>query len=408
MAVVHTLDQNYIDTQLTCSDGKSRMEVVDPQRTGLYIEVRASTPGKGTYYVRYKDLSGKTCHRKLGRTTEMTLDAARAAALTHKENSRAPTSESLRVKLPRTAPVTLSIATERAPVATPTEDMTLDVFMTELYFPHAKAHKRSWKRDDQLYRIRIKAKFGDVPMRQITRREVNQFKLALLASGLAKASVNHHIQLLRHVFNLAVSWEVLDRNVLTGIELLHLDNQVENYLDDAAVERFMAVAETHANRHVCLMLMFLLSTGARLSEMFTARWSQIDRTNRVWKIPATNSKSKKLKYLPINDSAMWVVDQLDSEGKSEYLFPSPVTGRPYRTISRAWYLIRKKAGIPSNVRIHDLRHTFASRIVSRGRSLYEAQRLLGHADPRTTLRYAHLALGVMHDASNAAALAVAA
>lgn len=123
-------------------------------------------------------------------------------------------------------------------------------------------------------------------------------------------------------------------------------------------------------------------------------------------ILATNTKSKMLKYLPLHDSALWVIEQLTTQRESPYLFPSPATNRPYTTIPRVWWLIRKKAGLPSNVRIHDLRHTFASRVVSRGRNLYEAQKLLGHADPRTTLRYAHLSMSVMQEASNVAAFAV--
>lgn len=397
MAIVKDLDQTYVDHHLRCPEGKARIEIVDPHKTGLYIEVRAKNSGEGTYYLRYKDGTGKTCHAKIARTREITLEEARKVAL----QLNAERLKGRPADAPEPAPAAATAAVERpSPKRPPAADagMTLDVFMTELYFPHVKVHKRSWTRDEQLYRLRIKPKFGEKPMAQITRREVNQFKIVLLGEGLAKASVNHHIQLLRHVFNLAVSWEVLDRNVLTGIELLHLDNQIENYLDDKAVDRFLEVAKTDENRNVCLILMFLLSTGARLGEALSAQWAQVDREKKVWKIPATNSKSKKLKYLPLNDGAMWVLDQLASEGNSQYLFPSPATGKPFTTISRVWYRIREKAGIADNVRIHDLRHTFASRLVSRGRSLYEAQRLLGHADPRTTLRYAHLDMGVMHDA----------
>jgi integrase len=400
MAVVKDLDQAFIDHHLICPPGKSKFEFVAPGGTGLYILVHASSPGQGTYFLRHKDGTGKTCHAPLGKTTEMTLEAARAATV------------ALRAAFGQASaqPSPVAPAPTKAAVAAPTAgiegEMTLDAFMTELYFPHAKVHKRSWTRDEQLYRLRIMANFGALGLSQITRKAVNQFKIALLSGGLSKASVNHHVQLLRHVFNLAVSWEVLDRNVLKGIELLGLDNQVENYLDDAAVDRFVEVAKTAENSHVGLILLFLLSTGARLREGLCAEWKQIDLANRVWKIPATNTKSKKLKYLPLNDSALWVIEQLTSRGESPYLFPSPATGRPYTTITRAWYVIRKKAGIPDNVRIHDLRHTFASRVVSRGRNLYEAQKLLGHADPRTTLRYAHLSMGVMQEASNVAAFAV--
>jgi integrase len=401
MAIVKHLDQAFVDHKLICPPGESKSEFVLEGGTGLYILVHASRPGQGTFFWRHRDpTTRKTRHTAIGKTTEMTLEAAKAATA------------SLRVTLgkPFVPPAPVAPVPAKPAIAAPTagieDDMTLDAFMTELYFPHAKVHKRSWTRDDQLYRLRIKAKFGALGLSQITRKAVNQFKVALLGEGLSKASVNHHVQLLRHVFNLAVSWEVLDRNILKGIELLSLDNQVENYLDDAAFDRFVEVAKTANNVHVGLILLFLLSTGARLREGLCAEWKQIDVANRVWKIPATNTKSKKLKYLPLNDSALWVIEQLTSQGESPYLFPSPATGKPYTTITRAFWVIRKKAGIPDNVRIHDLRHTFASRVVSRGRSLFECQKLLGHADPRTTMRYAHLGMGAMQEASNVAGFAV--
>jgi integrase len=394
MAIVKNLDQAFVDHQLICPAGKSKFEFVAPGGTGLYILVHASSPGQGTYFWRHRDASGKTCHAPIGRTADMTLEAAKAATSALRASPGQPPGQ----------PSAVPPAPPKSQVGADGE-MTLDAFMTDLYFPHVKAHKRSWTRDEQLYRLRIKGKFGHLGLSQITRKAVNQFKLSLLGE-LSKASVNHHVQLLRHVFNLAVSWEVLDRNVLKGIELLSLDNQVENYLDDAAFDRFVEVAKTAENRNVCLILLFLLTTGARLREGLCAEWKQVDVANRVWKIPATNTKSKKLKYLPLGDSTLWVIEQLSSQGESAYLFPSPATGKPYTTITRAWYVIRKKAGLPDNVRIHDLRHTFASRVVSRGRSLFECQKLLGHADPRTTMRYAHLGMGAMQDASNVAGFSV--
>lgn len=401
MTIVKVLDQAFVDTQLYCPPGKARHEIVDPQRTGLYIEVRSSNPRQGTYYVRYKDAGKKTCHEKLGRTTELPLDNARAAAIRFKTSlaivDRAP---GLTLPpsglLPATPPIS----------AIGAGSMTLDVFMKERYFPHAKVHKRSVARDEQLYRLRIKPKFGHLLLKEITRLAVQQFQYALVAEGLANASVNQHVQLLRRVCNLAVSWEMLEKNVLTRIPLLPLDNQVENYLDDEQVTKLVAVLKTDDNRMVSLILTFLLATGARLNEALCAEWKQVNAARTIWTIPATNSKSKKLKHLPLNQSARWVIEQLDVHRKSELLFPSPITGKPFTTITRQWYRIRKKAGIPANVRIHDLRHTFASRMVSAGRSLFDVQNLLGHADARTSQRYAHLSMKAAQEASNAAAFAL--
>ena len=97
-------------------------------------------------------------------------------------------------------------------------------------------------------------------------------------------------------------------------------------------------------------------------------------------------------------------EQLQSKGHSEYLFPSPVTGKPYTAITRPWYRLRKKAGV--KIRIHDLRHGFASLLVSGGRSLYEVQQILGHSDPKVTMRYAHLSSKTLQAAASAASVIV--
>jgi len=97
-------------------------------------------------------------------------------------------------------------------------------------------------------------------------------------------------------------------------------------------------------------------------------------------------------------------------GASEYLFPSPVKtadgkDAPYTTITRAWYKLRRDAKVPA-VRLHDLRHSFASLLVSGGRSLYEVQQILGHSDPKVTMRYAHLSVRALQEAANAGSVIV--
>lgn len=351
---------------------------------GLFADVHSSAASKPTWNYRFR-IKGKLTTGRLGLVQDMPLDEAR-----------------LQVTLLKT-----QNALGKAPTGDSAESgLTLDQFMRDQYFPHVREHKRSHWRDEQLYRLRIAERFGHLPLKQITRREVQKFHNELHQKGASKASANHHLQLMRHVLNLAISWEELDRNVLQGVPLFTLDNQVENFLDERQVERLMEVLQTDENRMVCLILVFLLSTGARLREGLCAKWRDVDAARAVWIIPASNSKSKRQKALPLNPSALWAIGQLTSAETSEYLFPSPVTGKPYTTITRVWYRIRKNAGLPGNVRIHDLRHTYASRLVSAGRSLYEVQRLLGHADPRTSMRYAHLSMKTMQEAANAATVVI--
>lgn len=370
---------------LICPPGKTKIEYSLHDEPGLFVECRLGGRSMPTWYLRLKNSRGTNTYKKLGTVKDVSLAQARKSARQLKaEHMLAPKLEDV--------------------AAVPKAELTLDAFMVDHYFPHAKIHKRSHKRDDQLYRIRIKPKFGGLVLSAVNRREVQAFQNGLLNEGLAPASADHHVKLMRRVLNLAVQWEFLEKNPLKGIELYMVDNQVENYLDDEQTQRLMDVLLSDANRSVCHILIFLISTGARLNEALTATWKNVNVEASVWKVDATRSKSKKTRSIPLNDSAHWVLEQVPSKGKSEYLFPSPVSGKPYTTITRAWYRLRAEAGV--KVRIHDLRHSFSARLISNGRSLFELQSILGHSDPKVTMRYAHLSAKALQEAANAGSVMV--
>jgi site-specific recombinase XerD len=110
--------------------------------------------------------------------------------------------------------------------------------------------------------------------------------------------------------------------------------------------------------------------------------------------------------VPLNDSALDVIGELDTEGAFEHLFINRQTGLPYTTIAKTWSRIRAAASVPF-LRIHDLRHMYASFLVNSGRTLYEVQQILGHSDPSVTQRYAHLSTESLQAAANAASRAIA-
>lgn len=377
------LTKTFIETALVVPPGKQRMEACDTQVRGLLVEVRAIASACPTFYLRYKR-NGKTAYDRLGTIKDLTLTQARKVAaqkkVEHAQEAKKPISEK------------------------PTMgEMTLDAFWTEHALPHLRMVKRSAPRDEQLYN-RIGPKFGSQTLNSISRYGVELFKGELLKEELAPATVDHHLKLMRHLLNLAVQWEMLEKNPLSGIQLLNVDNQVENYLKDDDMGRFLEVLRTDSNRPICLLLMFLLSTGARLNEAVQATWERIDLESGVWKIPATNSKSKKTRSVPLNDSALWVLEQSKQQGAFAYAFANPETGEPYQSVRRVFYRLCKKANV--KLRIHDLRHSFASMLVSGGRSLYEVQQILGHSDPKVTMRYAHLSTKALQAAANTASVIV--
>ena len=150
---------------------------------------------------------------------------------------------------------------------------------------------------------------------------------------------------------------------------------------------------------------FLLATGCRLNEALQATWEQVDLVSRVWKIPALNSKSKRIRSVPLNDTALSVLRYFDAGASSGWIFINPRSGERYTTITKVWFRIRDKAGLPK-LRLHDLRHQYASFLVNSGRTLYEVQQILGHSDPSVTTRYAHLSLDALRDASDSASLLI--
>ena len=380
------LTPQLIANDLHCPDGKTRVELCDSDLPGLYVEVRASCPGQGTYYLRYKDSTGKTCHQKIGRTTDVDLAEARKRAKHLKAEIALGANPSGEAKAAKEVP-------------------TFDTFFVDHYMPYVKPRKRSWKRDEELYRLRIKAVFGDRRLNQISRQQLQTFHTELLATGLAPATADHHLKVIKHALNLAIDWGLLEKNPAARIPLFNVDNKRETYLDAAQLDRLMQVLRSDENRPACLIAMFLLSTGARLNEALSATWSQIDRDNRVWRISASNSKSKRVRSVPLNDSALDVLAQLDTDGKFDHVFVNAETGKPYTTIAKVWERLRKEAGLP-HLRLHDLRHSYASFLVNSGRTLFEVQQILGHSDSKVTERYSHLSKKTLQDAADSASVII--
>ena len=184
---------------------------------------------------------------------------------------------------------------------------------------------------------------------------------------------------------------MLEINPAVRVPLFNEDNKQENYLSETELEKLLTVLHSDENRTVCQIVLFLLSTGARLNEALSATWNMVDRERRVWRISASNSKSKRVRSVPLNNSAIDILNQLTTEGEFDHLFINRQTGEPYTTISKVFGRLRKKAGL-SHLRIHDLRHQYASFLVNSGRTLYEVQQILGHSDPSVTQRYAHLSV----------------
>lgn len=365
---VQLLHQREIDQGMEPEPGRKRTEYCDKDVPGLYLEARAGSE-INIYYLRYKDDSGKTCHQRLGRTSEITLIDARKQARELKADIKAGNYPGVTAKHDATG-------------------LTLDQFFQDQYLPYKQSRKKVSK-DEHLWRLRLRDRFADRKLEALKKVEVKSFLSELHADGLAASTANHYIRLLRHMYNLAIEWELTDKNP-AKVPLIPENNKVEHYLDDGQLARLMHVLRTHPNRPVALLALLLLGTGMRLEEGLGLTWSAIDREAGTIRLEATRTKAKRAHIIPISYMVMGVLDELGTEGRHERLFVSRKTGKPLRYVHKVWERIRKEAGLPW-LRIHDLRHNFASALINAGESLVTVQVLLNHADISTTVkRYVHL------------------
>jgi site-specific recombinase XerD len=325
---------------------------------------------------------------KLGRTTDIDLDEARKRAKTLK-------AEIILGKDPR--------ADEKAKKAVP----TFDEFFREHYLPHAKVHNRGWKKKSQMYDLRLKGAFGNKRLDQIKRHEVSSWHISLREDGLSPAYSDRFLALLRHALNMAVEWEMLEKSPARSIKFFNIDNRIQRFLDDDELKRFLSVLATDKNRTVCLIVLFLLSTGARLNEALKAKWKDLDTAARMLRIPASNSKSKKVRSVRLNDSALEVVAQLNTEDTFDYLFINRKTGKPYTTIHKTFKRLTAESDL-KQWSPHMCRHQYASFLINSGRSLYEVQMALNHSSPVLTQRYAHLSTKSLQEAADSASTIIAA
>ena len=387
MPIIKLTQDLIANDQLTCPADKRRIEYCDGHSKvavpGLYLEVRHSGQ---TFYLRYKDANSKTCHQKLGRTTDIDLATAREKA------------KVLRTQIALGADPGADKKAVRA-------ILTFTTFFEDHYLPFARQRKRTWKRDQELFNLRLKDHFGDQKLNQINRAQIQTFHTGLRNEGLAGATCDHQIKLLRRSLNLAIEWGMLEKNPAAGFKLFNDENKVEQYMDDDELRRLLKVLRTDGNKTVYNIALWLLFTGARLNEALQVRWDHIDKANRVWRIPAATSKSKRVRSVPLNDSALGVLDALDTKDKFDHLFINHKTRKPYTTIHKSWVKLRTEAELP-HLRVHDLRHQFASQLVSAGKSLFSVQQILGHSNPTVTQRYAHLSTTALQDAAGAASDAI--
>lgn len=212
---------------------------------------------------------------------------------------------------------------------------------------------------------------------------------------------NSWLALMSRLFTLGIKHNHCTTNPASGIERNETVAR-ERYLSDVEMAALWKHLESHANVQAASLVQVLILTGARKGEASQMRWADIDFNTKIWRKPPSTTKQRKVHHVPLSDEALRVLGKLDTRKQSQWVFPAPgdVSLPRGDGIKSFWRVVRKDCCLP-DVRLHDLRHSYAAWQARRGVSLLAIGKHLGHASPQTTMRYAHLAEDTMREQSNA-------
>ena len=276
----------------------------------------------------------------------------------------------------------------------PTVAQLADRYLSE----YAAKKKRTASDDAAMIERRIKPALGARKVASVTFSDISR----LHRSIAAPYSANRHLSLLTTMFGLAVRWKLIDKNPCSGVEK-NPEQARARYLSPAEIARLFAALDKYPDAAPANAIRLLALTGSRLGEMLRATWTEfpdLDADAAIWIKPSTNTKQAREHRVPISEQArLLLVDMraaAEAEAKaksrlpSRFVFPAPAGPGPRKEIDDHWHKIRRAAGL-EDVRLHDLRHSFASILVTAALSLPIIGAMLGHSKPATTARYAHLA-----------------
>lgn len=373
--------------------------VHDTVQPGFFIRVLPS--GHKSYMVTW----GRNKNATLGRVGVLTLDQARTEAAQYLADAHAHGEP-------------LAVTQARKGIALP----TLREFIDDTYMPwfkaHHKGHEKTLHTLDNNFETIMHRRLGD-----ITGRDLEHIRTGWMQAGNKPSTVNRKMGSISGVFSRAVEWDYISEHPSAKLKQLKVDsNGVIRYLSaeesrrlrealDARQEEARAERET-ANKwrrdrgkqelssllevrftdHLKPMVLVSLNTGMRRGELFDLTWSAVNFQTKTITAAGATTKTSDTRHIPMNKETVRVLEDWKKlAGKSRYVFPSQEGGR-LEDVKSAWLKLLERAEI-EGFRWHDMRHDFASRLVMAGVPLNTVRDLLGHADIKMTLRYAHLAPG---------------
>lgn len=241
----------------------------------------------------------------------------------------------------------------------------------------------------------ILPELGPVAVRELSSRQIDRLHAKISEKTPTRA--NRVLEVLRKALNLANRWEWIEKNPADGFRR-NAEHSREKYLSPEEYEKVFVALEKMPNQQAANAIRLLILTGARRGEVLGLEWEDLDLERGIWNRPPQKSKDRKRKRIPLSNNALLLLRGMSDVAEGNFLFPTS-KGTHMPDLNRPWRWLRNEVGIP-DLRIHDLRHSFASILVSSGETLETIGKLLGHSQHQTTMRYAHLMDDPLRNAAN--------
>ena len=347
-------------------------QIRDSELPGFGLRVFPS--GRKSYFLQYR-AGHKTRRFAIGLITTLSAEEARLKA-----------TQLLTAVRSGSDPVGDKLAANMAPTV---NDLS-DRYLAEHCISHVKPTTLAGYK--QLLRDFIRPEIGHIKVANVTR---NQIANLHHANSTHKTRANRILEIISKMFNLAElwGWRTEGTNPRRHIKKFK-ENKRERYLTPDELRRLGDALNDAEDKQLlslyaiaCIRLLVL--TGARLGEIQYCKWEWVELDKALIRLPDSKTGAK---VIPLGRTAISVLQDLPRiDGNPHIICSDLVPGSAYINMQKAWRYIRNSAKL-TDVRLHDLRHTFASSAVNMGLSLPVIGKILGHTQTQTTARYAHLAI----------------
>lgn len=257
--------------------------------------------------------------------------------------------------------------------------------LAEKYIQHITHRNKSVKDDKQRLRDHILPSIGTKKLSEIKLTHLQTLS-ENIKEKLTPATSNRCSALIKRMFATAVEWELVKVSPASNLKIFREPPPRNIVLTPDDMKKLIEACKADQNIFLGSLFLLAMFTGRRIGELQRAKWSDIDITGRIWKVPDT--KAGEQQYIVITDDVLEILNRLPQLHGNPYLIVGGKDGSHVVHYRPAWDRIIKVSGLKP-FPPHGLRHNYASTLVAMGTSLTHVQQLLGHKSPLTTNKYAH-------------------